>query len=98
MSYGDARIGSGRSRAAVGFHGQLHQPEEQHPASPGVATVEAEHPLVAVRLQVQLGVLLVGVEQRPFEQRRDPVDPRQGHVRRFTGSGHVDRIVGVALV
>ena len=66
--------------------GELEDPVEHQAAAAGSATVEAEHELVEVAGQMG-GVhrALVGAQQPPLDQRRDPVD-RGNPIRSRTGS------------
>ena len=69
----------------VEAHGRrvFHQSVEEEPAGLGRATIEAEGELVEVGVQVLLADGPVMCAQPPaFEQGGDPVDPREGEMRR----------------
>ena len=88
MSAGEWRVGRFLARAGAGEHvavahgpvldREFKYPVEDHPTAAGVAPVEPEHELVEVAGQMGgIDRALVGAQQPPLHQRRDPVDRRK---------------------
>src|SRR5680860_394858 len=79
-----------------GVHQCAHEPPEQQTPVVGVATVEAEHELVEVLLEmVPFDRALMCAENPPLQQRRHPMNVREMDVRRLWQTVQRGRLVVV---